>query len=95
MGGGYFLYDTCDPDLLALDPLTHHPRVENTANDPLSHHPGVENAANPPRNQTAVGHIEVPPSPKPDYPANSGQYACGQERGGQAWLNIEAVSDRY
>ena len=79
MGGGYFLYDTCDPDLLAIDPLTHHPRVQAI-------------------NSTQSGHsntlgVEVPPSPKPEYPANSGQYACGQERGGQVWLNIEAVRE--
>ena len=27
MGGGYYLYDTCDPDLLSLDSATSRPRL--------------------------------------------------------------------
>merc|ERR1719174_2637536 len=76
MGGGYFLYDTCDPDLLALDPTTHRPRVSSDN--------GPDNGQD---------EMEVSPQPKPGYPTNSGQYACGQERGGQAWLNVEAVRE--
>eukprot|EP01062_Namystynia_karyoxenos_P063870 TRINITY_DN5666_c0_g1_i1.p2 TRINITY_DN5666_c0_g1~~TRINITY_DN5666_c0_g1_i1.p2 ORF type:complete len:503 (+),score=127.94 TRINITY_DN5666_c0_g1_i1:78-1586(+) len=72
MGGGYFLYDTCSPDLLALGG---------------SGTPGQREAVWPARQGASAR------AGKTGYTPDSGEYACGQERGGQLWLNLPEVQE--
>ena len=71
MGGGYFLYDTCNRDLMALD------KAQNVPLSQLGKSYDIQELSD-----ASAG--------KKWYP-NSGQYACGQERNSQAWLNLNAV----
>jgi hypothetical protein len=118
MGGGYFLYDTCDPDLMALDPEGDgHPTTPSPIT-PVKQH-GQEIRAKYLQKYTrqllqfqqATGQADEARATKTQqlevgtrgdatkkdmngptgYYPNSGQYACGQEKGAQAWLNIEDV----
>jgi serine carboxypeptidase-like clade 1 len=100
MGGGYYLYDTCDPDLLALDPKTHRPRAVQPEEYTVAH----LLASKKKKEMKMMGKLEtmeeVPASasayssPLPAegawYP-NSGTYACGQERNSLVWLNLASV----
>eukprot|EP00037_Helgoeca_nana_P014868 m.139059 g.139059 ORF g.139059 m.139059 type:complete len:506 (-) comp22749_c0_seq2:1537-3054(-) len=64
MGGGYFLYDTCSADLLAL-----------------GNQSKVMDTRQPTASQIAAS----------EYAIDSGEYACGQERATQIWLNLPEV----
>ncbi len=72
MGGGYFLYDTCNRDLMALE------------------EDGVPLAR---RKTYAIGELQnaADPSSTSDWYPNAGQYACGQERNSQTYLNMPMV----
>ena len=72
MGGGYYLYDTCDPDLLALDPATHLPRDVQ---------------------ENEYVEIEIENAKTSEYSNNAGTYACGQEKNGLLYLNLESVRE--
>ena len=92
MGGGYFLYDTCGPDLLSLDAVTGLPnasavpRVPEPAVARAAFERWVEVAAPSERaDGTAVARLRDP------YPNTAGEYACGQENAAAAWLNVPAV----
>eukprot|EP01059_Diplonema_ambulator_P009302 TRINITY_DN19136_c0_g1_i1.p1 TRINITY_DN19136_c0_g1~~TRINITY_DN19136_c0_g1_i1.p1 ORF type:complete len:508 (+),score=88.37 TRINITY_DN19136_c0_g1_i1:48-1526(+) len=66
MGGGYFLYDNCQPDLMALS---------------------GEGVAEAPSREKAEERRKL----RAAYDLNSGEYACGQERGANVWLNLQEV----
>lgn len=70
MGGGYFLYDTCSEDMMALGD---------------DHLPHPDEAADRRR-------LQAPPT-SPEFPMTSGEYACGQERATQIYLNLPSVQE--
>jgi len=78
MGGGYYLYDTCSQDMLALD-----------KNDNLPH---PERFALPAQDvpEDLGRQLQAPPT-SPEYANTDGEYACGQERASTAYLNLPAV----
>ncbi len=99
MGGGYFLYDTCDGDLMTgLDAETGLPRSASTVGaDPRADpttvagllHWKINRQISIDNNQEHQAEVTVA-GPDAWYP-NAGTYACGQERASLAWLNLEAV----
>ena len=66
MGGGYYLYDNCMPDLMALN---------------------GKGSSEAPSREGALTRKAL----RDPYNLNSGEYACGQERGGHVWLNLPEV----
>eukprot|EP01064_Diplonema_japonicum_P024759 TRINITY_DN3546_c1_g3_i1.p1 TRINITY_DN3546_c1_g3~~TRINITY_DN3546_c1_g3_i1.p1 ORF type:complete len:503 (+),score=98.87 TRINITY_DN3546_c1_g3_i1:29-1510(+) len=68
MGGGYFLYDNCQPDLMALN---------------------GKGSKDAPDRETALQRKGL----RSAYDLNSGEYACGQERATNVWLNVKEVQD--
>jgi hypothetical protein len=88
MGGGYYLYDTCDPDLLALDAETHRPRILQPEEYT------VESLKERKAQDVQILAAGSPPLPEDQqWYANSGSYACGQERNSLVWLNLPSVRD--
>jgi serine carboxypeptidase-like clade I len=92
MGGGYYLYDTCDPDLLALDPVTNVPRQLLQEKDYMiqeskkligGKQKEIEIIQTTSRDVEAATH--------PEFYNNAGTYACGQEKNSLVWLNLDAV----
>lgn len=71
MGGGYFLYDTCSADLLALNKSSNQPEGAIV--------------------MTAQHGIAPTRSQDTPYALDSGEYACGQEKAAQIWLNLPDV----
>jgi hypothetical protein len=77
MGGGYFLYDTCSEDMMALgDDHLPHP-IEAAA---------AAAAAGERR------RLQAPPT-SAEFPMSSGEYACGQEHATQTYLNLRSVQE--
>ena len=62
MGGGYYLYDTCGPDLLALDAETHRPRAVRPEEYTVAH----------------LKSASLSIADQSNWYPNSGSYACGQ-----------------
>jgi len=98
MGGGYYLYDTCDPDLLSLDIATSRPRLtagkEYTVEWLLLLEKERKREKNKQRGKEieVVGVVDDAAVEEPaEYDNNAGTYACGQERNSLVWLNLEAV----
>lgn len=88
MGGGYFLYDSCGRDLLALDAETHAPNRAATPQRPTA---AVANAA-------FERWVEQPGPAgsarlRDAYPNSAGEYACGQENAAATWLNLPTVQE--
>ena len=89
MGGGYFLYDSCGRDLLALDARTGRPEEETAGRLPRVPVPGPLVAA---PSSVAVGvAADGASSAAPPYPNDAGEYACGQENAAAFWLNLPTV----
>ena len=97
MGGGYFLYDTCDPDLMALDPATNRPYAIDGGKGKA---PPSQGQQQPQRRRQLLAvdgsggsgsSSSSSSSSDAGFMPNSGAYACGQEKGAQDWLNLEAV----
>lgn len=78
MGGGYYLYDSCSKDLLALDKNDNLPHPERFA---LTGEQSHENVGR---------QLQAPPASS-EYTNTAGEYACGQERASTAYLNLPAV----
>jgi hypothetical protein len=97
MGGGYFLYDTCGEDLLAIDPKTHKPRaveeheytVDHLIRRSTQRHLQRETTAADTANAQASVYKSV--DPQGEFANDQGTYACGQERASLVWLNLESV----
>jgi hypothetical protein len=83
MGGGYYIYDTCDPDLLFVrngSMATRSNLLESTYR--TQRHAGAK------VERRLLGPSEDGGS---EFPNNAGTYACGQERVSQLWLNLPEV----
>merc|ERR1712216_170600 len=78
MGGGYYLYDTCSQDMLALDKFDNLPHPEQHAL-PIWQAGGE------------LGRRLQAPPPGSEYMNTAGEYACGQERASTTYLNLAAV----
>ena len=80
MGGGYFLYDTCDYDLMALDddgiPFAQKGKTSSVSSLV------AETKKRATRSCKASSN---------EWHENAGEYACGQEKNSNAWLNLESV----
>jgi len=108
MGGGYYLYDTCDGDLLDMDASTHQPRVVKQHEYTVDHLVHVQRTAQ--RNRQHDQNKRHPLAVQVDkteqywmtaataataqeYYNDAGTYACGQERASLVWLNVNAVRE--
>ena len=79
MGGGYFLYDTCGADLLAL-----------SADGAARHLPTTQRRSS----ASTRGRAPTRPTNERianAYALDSGEYACGQENAATAWLRRSDV----
>jgi serine carboxypeptidase-like clade 1 len=78
MGGGYFLYDTCSEDMMALSEEDHLPHPEEAGE----------------QREMEAGRrgrqLQAPPT-STEFAMTSGEYACGQEHATQVYLNLPAV----
>ena len=105
MGGGYYLYDTCDGDLLDLDNGTHRPRQVHDKEYTVAHLVRVQRKAQQRRQQlhsvspdlADLAEIEVSEpqwmtrAAAQEYYNDAGAYACGQERASLVYLNLPSV----
>ena len=79
MGGGYFLYDTCGADLLALSADGAARHLQTTQRRSRASTQG--RAPTRPTNERIANA----------YALDSGEYACGQENAATAWLRRSDV----
>eukprot|EP00939_MAST-03C_sp_MAST-3C-sp1_P003751 g3751.t1 len=85
----YYLYDTCDPDLLAIDPATNRPRDLAEEEYTVAHLVARRDE----RTRKRVLESPYPSTGDDRWYRNSGTYACGQERASTVWLNLDAVRE--
>ena len=97
MGGGYFVYDTCGNDLLALGKGGKYQYAAAEEGLSVAELVAMREARQVHTSVGAGGEQVggVGPNAGGDqgwYP-DSGQYACGQEAASAAWLNLDAVRE--